>query len=365
MDNHKYTEVESFLREFIKQVDERNIHEKMFIERVLGEFIGIHLNNYTMNFIQDIKILDIYGLASFCSHEYIYNIFKEIKNLLINEIYLIDLNNIIYINNINYSDTNIKICSVRASDCLYIYSINKIIYQIMIKFHNNYDQYITNENKLNDLINKYDTYIYKYNLSWFLKFNTNDRYNDKFPLEKYIYNFGLYVNSSNNQLTYDIYLDIYNFFLTYLNNLNDIEKLKSTKIKKLEIKDNSELKDKIKKSSKKSSNKLSTTESLTDSLNDIELKDDTNIILKKKKKSIPLALKRKVWNKYITEEIGKAKCLCCNLTDITQTTFSCGHIISEFNGGEIKLDNLKPICTSCNSSMGTKNMDEFIKDYGL
>lgn len=86
---------------------------------------------------------------------------------------------------------------------------------------------------------------------------------------------------------------------------------------------------------------------------------------KTKKKTIPLTLKRNVWNKHIGEDVGKTLCLCCKLTDITQMNFSCGHIISEFNGGDIKLDNLKPICVSCNSSMGTKNMDEFIADCGL
>ena len=84
-----------------------------------------------------------------------------------------------------------------------------------------------------------------------------------------------------------------------------------------------------------------------------------------KKKTIPLALKRNVWNKHIGENVGKTLCLCCKLTDITQMNFSCGHVISEFNGGNIKMDNLRPICVSCNSSMGTKNMDEFIADCGL
>ena len=84
-----------------------------------------------------------------------------------------------------------------------------------------------------------------------------------------------------------------------------------------------------------------------------------------KKKPIPLALKRNVWNKHIGETVGKTLYLYCKLTDITQMNFSCGHIISEFNGGDMKLDNLKPICVSCNSSIGTKNMDEFIADCGL
>ena len=83
----------------------------------------------------------------------------------------------------------------------------------------------------------------------------------------------------------------------------------------------------------------------------------------KKKKSIPLILKRKVWDKYVGECIGKTLCLCCNLTPIVQASFSCGHIISEFNGGKLELDNLRPICVSCNSSIGTNNMDEFIKKY--
>lgn len=82
---------------------------------------------------------------------------------------------------------------------------------------------------------------------------------------------------------------------------------------------------------------------------------------KKRKKTIPSTVKRLVWNKYIGEEIGKAKCVCCNLTDITQLSFHCGHVIAESNGGEISVDNLRPICQNCNSSMRTQNLEEFKK----
>jgi hypothetical protein len=85
----------------------------------------------------------------------------------------------------------------------------------------------------------------------------------------------------------------------------------------------------------------------------------------RKKKSIPLALKRKVWNQHIGENIGRTLCLCCKLSYITQMSFSCGHIVAEAEGGQLRLDNLRPICGSCNSSMGTKNMNEFIREYGL
>jgi len=84
---------------------------------------------------------------------------------------------------------------------------------------------------------------------------------------------------------------------------------------------------------------------------------------KKKKKYISATLKRLVWNKWIGEDIGKAKCLCCNVTFITQLSFHAGHIIAEANGGETNISNLKPICQNCNSSMGKNNMNDFMLKF--
>jgi 5-methylcytosine-specific restriction endonuclease McrA len=78
-----------------------------------------------------------------------------------------------------------------------------------------------------------------------------------------------------------------------------------------------------------------------------------------------LAIKRLVWDKYIGECIGKSKCYCCKLTDIVQMSFHCGHVIAEKNGGSIEITNLRPICQICNSSMGTTNMDVFVKSYKI
>jgi hypothetical protein len=86
---------------------------------------------------------------------------------------------------------------------------------------------------------------------------------------------------------------------------------------------------------------------------------------KPKKKTISQLMKRRVWAKHIGEEIGKSKCLCCNMSDITQLTFNCGHIIAEANGGELTVDNLLPICQSCNSSMGTQNFHDYKLAHGL
>ncbi len=80
-----------------------------------------------------------------------------------------------------------------------------------------------------------------------------------------------------------------------------------------------------------------------------------------KKKAIPATLKRLVWNANVGEAVGKTKCLCCRVTDITQLSFHCGHVVAESRGGETVLSNLKPICQNCNSSMGSTNMETFMQ----
>jgi len=80
---------------------------------------------------------------------------------------------------------------------------------------------------------------------------------------------------------------------------------------------------------------------------------------KKKKQTISKMTRIKVWNTHIGEEIGKTKCLCCNEISITQSIFECGHIIAEAKGGKTEVNNLIPICSTCNKSMRTKNLYEF------
>ena len=58
-------------------------------------------------------------------------------------------------------------------------------------------------------------------------------------------------------------------------------------------------------------------------------------------------------------------CQCCKREQITMNNFNCGHIQAERHGGTLQLDNLLPICTSCNLSMGTTNLNDFIKKYNL
>lgn len=86
---------------------------------------------------------------------------------------------------------------------------------------------------------------------------------------------------------------------------------------------------------------------------------------KKKKQTIPRTLKKMVWDKYIGENKGKAKCYCCKHQDIRQIDFEAGHVVAESMGGKTILTNLRPVCRQCNISMGTMNMITFIKKYNF
>ena len=77
-------------------------------------------------------------------------------------------------------------------------------------------------------------------------------------------------------------------------------------------------------------------------------------------KTIPLSLKKSVWNHWMGMDVGEAKCPVCKVSTIYQMSFHCGHIVAKSNGGPNTVDNLKPICQSCNSSMGNQNMNAFI-----
>jgi hypothetical protein len=83
-------------------------------------------------------------------------------------------------------------------------------------------------------------------------------------------------------------------------------------------------------------------------------------VKKYRKITIPIVVRRKVWAKHVGEYIGKTKCHCCGLNNITQLCFSVGHIIPESKGGTLDVDNLLPICVHCNSSCGTNNLVDFI-----
>ena len=84
----------------------------------------------------------------------------------------------------------------------------------------------------------------------------------------------------------------------------------------------------------------------------------------RKKIKIPSKVRLDVWATYIGEDIAKHKCICCKRVTIKQTEFEVGHVLSEAHGGTLEINNLRPICSVCNKSMGARNMIDFVKQYG-
>jgi len=87
--------------------------------------------------------------------------------------------------------------------------------------------------------------------------------------------------------------------------------------------------------------------------------------VKKPKKSIPKVVKDLTWARWVGDSVAKTKCLCCGVNEIKMNSFHCGHVISEANGGKTTVDNLRPVCATCNLSMRTQHMEQFKGQYGL
>lgn len=83
-----------------------------------------------------------------------------------------------------------------------------------------------------------------------------------------------------------------------------------------------------------------------------------------KTQDFPKAIKSMVWDKFIGKEKGIGLCYVCN-NNIDSKHFELGHIQAKARGGETTIDNLRPVCSLCNKSIGTQNMDEFKKKYNL
>lgn len=80
------------------------------------------------------------------------------------------------------------------------------------------------------------------------------------------------------------------------------------------------------------------------------------------RKSIPKILKEQVWGKYIGDKL-RSQCLVCQKKEITAFDFEAGHVISRKEGGPTTIENLRPICRLCNSSMGTERMYIFCQNH--
>jgi hypothetical protein len=80
-----------------------------------------------------------------------------------------------------------------------------------------------------------------------------------------------------------------------------------------------------------------------------------------RKERIPAPLREIVWDTY-NGRVKDAHCHCCH-RKITTLTFEAGHVQAEARGGTVCVENLRPVCKKCNTSMGVQNMWDFKRKW--
>ena len=76
------------------------------------------------------------------------------------------------------------------------------------------------------------------------------------------------------------------------------------------------------------------------------------------RKAIPKKIRGEAWKIQFGGSTN-GSCFCCKKELDVFDDWHAGHIISHSNGGTDTALNLRPVCGSCNLSMGTENMDTF------
>ncbi len=79
------------------------------------------------------------------------------------------------------------------------------------------------------------------------------------------------------------------------------------------------------------------------------------------RKSIPQSVRKELWRNFFGEQ-REGSCFVCKDT-IEDNNFEAGHVVAHAEGGADTVDNLRPICRTCNRSMGTQNLLEFKEEY--
>ncbi len=81
-----------------------------------------------------------------------------------------------------------------------------------------------------------------------------------------------------------------------------------------------------------------------------------------KRKNIPKTIKNMLWINTFGKDKSLGNCYICE-KEIHITEFETGHIIPVSKGGSDDISNLKPLCSICNKSVGTDNLDDFKRSF--
>lgn len=73
---------------------------------------------------------------------------------------------------------------------------------------------------------------------------------------------------------------------------------------------------------------------------------------------VPKAVKDATWKKWMGYKT-EGKCYCCKMETISVFNFEVGHNKAKSKGGSNDIENLRPICKGCNTSMRTQSIESF------
>jgi 5-methylcytosine-specific restriction endonuclease McrA len=105
----------------------------------------------------------------------------------------------------------------------------------------------------------------------------------------------------------------------------------------------------------KSTNELNT--SLENLCLASDKKNSPSRLLRARKQHLSQDLREQVWNLHIGDQYNKVWCPYCGERVISPFGFQCGHVKAESKGGQATVDNLRPICGTCNQRMRTSDLD--------
>lgn len=73
------------------------------------------------------------------------------------------------------------------------------------------------------------------------------------------------------------------------------------------------------------------------------------------RKRIPAAIREQVWKKHNKNTCDEGECFVCS-DPLRFAHMECGHIVAHALGGSTSVDNMMPICKTCNRDMGIMNL---------
>jgi len=86
-------------------------------------------------------------------------------------------------------------------------------------------------------------------------------------------------------------------------------------------------------------------------------REEAQLSILEASKDIPREMLAEVWKAHFGYST-QGSCFSCK-KPLDVFSWEAGYVVAHARGGKKTADNLRPVCVSCNRSMGTENMDAF------